>query len=259
MLHKVGRIRTFIARTCAKVGHWVGVYIIYWGIKRPLWRLWGFVLIHLKEPEVFTFRGKAYKYFYHSHGMTYLSERAVEIPIVLEAVRSRWPCRMLEIGNVLSYFVQLDHDIVDKYERAEGVLNEDVVAFRAVEPYNLIVSISTLEHVGWDETPREPRKIVFALQNLISLLAPGGELIITFPLGYNTDLDRLFREKEICFTETYFLRRLSRANSAKPKWVQADWNDVRGSRYGRRAESVVVGVLRRKLDGAIASYSQSVI
>jgi len=60
-----------------------------------------------------------------------------------------------------------------------------------------IVSISTIEHVGWDETPRDPKKIPLALENLATkCLAPGGEIVVTLPIGYNTYLDKLMMELE---------------------------------------------------------------
>jgi hypothetical protein len=58
---------------------------------------------------------------------------------------------ILEIGNVLSHYFPVNHDIVDKYEKADGVINQDVVHFYSPKKYDLIVSVSTLEHVGWDE------------------------------------------------------------------------------------------------------------
>jgi len=51
---------------------------------------------------------------------------------------------------VLSHYFAVKHDIVDKYEIAPSVVNEDLVNFKPGKKYDLIVSISTLEHVGWD-------------------------------------------------------------------------------------------------------------
>ena len=48
-----------------------------------------------------------------------------------------------------------------------------------------IVSISTLEHVGWDENTKDPDKIFQAIKNLKSYLVPRGKLIVTMPIGYN--------------------------------------------------------------------------
>jgi hypothetical protein len=53
----------------------------------------------------------------------------------------------------------------------------------------LIVSISTLEHVGWDEEDKNPVKVLQAIEILKSLLAPLGKIVVTLPLGYNPIID----------------------------------------------------------------------
>jgi len=77
---------------------------------------------------------------------------------------------------------------------------------KAKEAYK-IVSISTIEHMGWDETPRDPKKIPLALENLIECLAPGGEVVVTLPMGYNIYLDKLLKElvKKGIETRTFFV------------------------------------------------------
>jgi hypothetical protein len=110
----------------------------------------------------------------------------------------------------------MDHDVVDKYEKAEGVINEDVVDFHTSKKYSLIISISTLEHVGWDEYPRDPEKIFDAIKNLKNLLGAGGKLVVTLPLGENNVLDKYLEIGKIKFTENYYLKRISRSN----KWEE---------------------------------------
>ena len=95
-----------------------------------------------------------------------MNERAIEVPIVWKIVSEYSEGRILEVGNVLSHYFSVCHDILDKYEKADGVINQDVVNFWAPNKYELIVSISTLEHVGWDESPRDPNKILRAIENL---------------------------------------------------------------------------------------------
>jgi SAM-dependent methyltransferase len=56
-------------------------------------------------------------------------------------------------------------------------------------PYDLIVSVLTLEHVGYDEDPREPEKPARAVRNLLGLLAPGGRMLATIPIGHHRALD----------------------------------------------------------------------
>ncbi len=114
-----------------------------------------------------------------------MAERLVE--------RSRGK-RVLEVGNVLSHYAPVTHDVVDKYERAPGVRNVDVLDLAPEPAYDLIVTISTLEHVGRDEEPRDPARAIRALEHLRRLLNPGGELFATVPLGYNPDLDRALAE-----------------------------------------------------------------
>lgn len=113
----------------------------------------------------------------------------------------------------------MNYDILDKYEKADSVINQDVVGFHPSKNYELIVSISTLEHVGWDENPRNPYKILRAIENLKRCLATGGKLVVTLPLGYNFEMDRLFQGGRMQFTKQYYLRRISGDN----KWVEAAW------------------------------------
>jgi hypothetical protein len=106
------------------------------------------------------------------------------------------------------------------------VINQDAVTFRGDGPYDLIVSVSTLEHVGWDDEPREPRKVLRALENLVSQLAPGGRLMATLPLGYNPGLDALLAAGEVPFTRMSCLKR-----SGLNTWTEVPWSAVQGSAY----------------------------
>ena len=137
----------------------------------------------------FTFDGKEYPYFYHRHKFTWLTERAVEVPIAQAIVDRRRAARILEVGNVLSLYRGCDHVVVDKYEQAPGVLNRDVLDLDDLGRFELVLAISTVEHVGRDEEPRDPRKAVEAVRALRALLAPEGRLVLTVPVGYHEGLD----------------------------------------------------------------------
>lgn len=175
----------------------------------------------------FEFQGERYPYFYHRYNITWTNERAVEVPIVWRVVSSSRRKRILEVGNVLQHYFPVAHDIVDKYDPSPGLIRADVVDFRSPEPYDVIVSISTLEHVGWDEQPRDPEKVVAAVDNLVSLLAPGGKLIATMPLGYNPNLDGLLATDRLKFSRTGFLKRISPDNL----WREVPWEEVESARY----------------------------
>ena len=194
--------------------------------------------------------GVEHRYFFHVYNRTWLNERAVELPVVWRYVQECPAGRILEVGNVLSHYFRVRHDILDKYEQAPGVVNEDVVSYRPEQPYDLIVSISTLEHVGWDEEPREEEKVGQALDHLRSLLAPGGRMVITVPLGHNDHLDRLIREKRCGFDRMLFLKRTSADN----RWTETSWEEVKDARYGspyRAANGLVIGIV--ETDPAVRS------
>lgn len=189
----------------------------------------------------FVFQARTYSYFYHKYNTTWKGERAVEIPIVREIMRST-SGRVLEVGNVLSHYFKVDHDVIDKYEKGEGVVNEDVVDFRPLGKYDLILSISTLEHVGWDEKPRESGKILRAIRNLRDLLTPEGRLVVTLPLGYNPEMDGLLEEGRLGFSECFCLKRVSKNN----EWKEVEWREICGSRYAYPflgANGLVIGII----------------
>ena len=139
----------------------------------------------------FTAEGRKHRYFVHPYNPTWRSERAVEIPLALDFL-ARTPGRGVEIGNVLDHYVPTTHRRVDKYEVAPGVENIDVLDLRS-DPLDWIVAISTLEHVGWDESPRDPTKAVRAVEHLRALLRPEGRLFLSVPVGHNPGLDAAMR------------------------------------------------------------------
>lgn len=194
-----------------------------------------------KSNEKFTFADQQYDYLYHRRNFTWLNERAVEVPIVWDFVERHHGQRILEVGNVLSNYFPIRHDVVDKYERAAGVINEDVIDYSPDEGYDLIVSISTLEHVGWDEKQKDPEKIPLAIENLQRLLKPGGSMVLTMPLGYNPHLDQLLANGGVCFDRQHYLKRISNDN----RWQEVEWASIEGTAYNRpffNANALVVGI-----------------
>ncbi len=61
------------------------------------------------------------------------------------------------------------------------VIRQDVVDFKPIKKYDLIVGISTIEHIDWDENPRDDTKIEKTIRVLKDCLSPSGKIIITFP------------------------------------------------------------------------------
>jgi len=176
----------------------------------------------------FKFQGNEYRYLYHSYNTTWKNERTVELPIILGEVEKSKGKRILEVGHVISHYFDFDHDVVDKYEKAQGIINEDIVDFKSDKKYDLIVSISTIEHIGYDEEVKDKEKIIRALNNIKKLLNVNGKFIATFPVGYNNYLDEKLTENKLHFSKLLFMKRVSIDN----KWVEANYDGVKDVKFG---------------------------
>lgn len=199
----------------------------------------------------FPFDGAQLELLAHPHNTTWLNERTVEIPVALHVLEALPDARVLEVGNVLANYCDHRHEVVDKYERAAGVMNTDIVDFHPDGAYDLVVSISTIEHIGWDEDVREPEKIQLALEHLRSLLAPGGMLLVTVPAGYNPWLDQALRDGRVAFEELHAFRRAGRSL----RWIPAKYEEVAGLKLTRRPywpRAVFVGIDRRPGESSAA-------
>lgn len=222
-------------------------------VKRIMNKLIFPIIKIVRSNNKFIFRNKEYYYFIHEK--SWATERVVEIPIVLDYIdKSK---KILEFGNVLFQFVDVNWDIVDKFEKGKGVINEDIVDFRPKEKYDLIVSISTLEHVGFNEQvglgepaksddEEDNDKIIEAIINLKNnCLKAGGKIIATVPLGYNKKTDKKLFNNKLGFDELFFLKRISKSN----EWKEIEKNDVIEPQYGYPypcANYICVGIYENK-------------
>ncbi|MCB4755512.1 MAG: hypothetical protein LHV69_00515 [Elusimicrobia bacterium] len=195
--------------------------------------------------RTFNFDGHSYPYFWHNYNRTWKNERAVEIPILREIVQEYGDRRTLEFGNVLSHYFPVRHDIVDKFETIKGVINQDIIDFHPSQPYDLIFSISTLEHVGWDESPRQPEKVFIALDKLLRLLSPQGVFVFTMPPGHNSLLDTYLQSQDHPFDKLCYMKRISAMND----WVEVDGPTAWKCQYGHpfpAANGLVIGFHYKK-------------
>ena len=173
--------------------------------------------------------GKKYHYFINSYNAVD-GERVIEIPFAKEFLFKNENNDFLEIGNVLNNYFDVHHTVVDKYEKAPGIVNHDILDFISDRKYNLIISISTLEHVGFDEPIKENGKSKKAMLKVIELLNNGGTALITVPLGYNPEIDSILKNNEIHFTKQYFLKRVSKFNL----WKETTLGDALKYKYGSK-------------------------
>lgn len=197
-----------------------------------------------RRDDYFTFCGERLPYAVHRYNNTFRNERIVEISIANWFLSGAANARVLEVGNVLGHYGVNGHTVVDKYETAPGVINADIVDYVPERRFDTVVSISTLEHVGWDEEPREPRKVFQAFDAVRGFVAPGGRLLVTIPIGYNTTLDEGLRSGALTFDREIWLMRTNRRN----EWRECGRDEALAGAYGspfNAANTLCVGVDHR--------------
>jgi hypothetical protein len=179
---------------------------------------------------IFSLGGVEYPYFFHPYNHTWENERAVEIPVIRRLSSSAPPSSTLEVGNVLSHYFDVDHAVLDKWERCRyrPIINRDLVQFNPQERFDLVVSISTIEHVGWDESPRDETLVINAIRKLQCLLTPTGKAVVTIPIGYNHFLDQRLPELVGDGVFAQCLKRISQDN----RWIEVDLTEALGCKYG---------------------------
>jgi len=177
----------------------------------------------------FEYDGTTYPYFVHRH--TWYNERTVELALASRLLRQHFGQPVLELGNVTRQFglTGAQHLVVDKYENAAGVERVDIVEFESPATFSLVLSLSTIEHVGFDEDVMDPDKPIVAADVLRRCVAPGGDLLVTFPLSYNQSFDARVRAGDFTdITQLRYLKRISGDN----RWEEVGVDEVAGVRYG---------------------------
>jgi len=175
--------------------------------------------------SMFRYNHKIYKCCRSIRRCSYTTERMVEIPIIINELQK--DMKILEVGNVLHGHCNFKRDIVDKYEIAKGVINCDIIDYRPVEKYDVVVSISTLEHVGFDEVDKDPDKAILAIKMIRSFLKPNGKVFVTVPLGYNKSLDQRIADGRIPYKSIRVLVRMGRVD-----WAQTPYCPTKDYVFG---------------------------
>jgi hypothetical protein len=176
------------------------------------------------------FNGRRLELFYHRYNMTWASERCVEVPIARDYAGAARPDATLEVGNVLSHYGPVQHVILDKFERAPGVINEDITTYRPTRRYDLILWISTFEHIGFDDEAegRSSDKIHDAIKVCRQMLTPNGILLITVPISYNPELNELIQSGRPGSRNEYFLKK-----DGPQEWRQCSKEEAMRCEYKR--------------------------
>lgn len=177
--------------------------------------------------NIFSFNKKKFKYLSHPYNTTWKHERAIEIPLAKHYLDKFKASETLEVGNVLQNYFPTKHIVVDNYEIAPRVINKDIVDYYPKRNFKLIISVSTLEHVGVDGI-KEEGKAIRAIEHLANLLAPGGMLVFTIPLGYNKLLDQAILSGKLKLNKASYFRKVSPHN----QWIQVGKSERKNALYG---------------------------
>lgn len=143
-----------------------------------------------------------------------VDERCIEYPWVFARLDTR-PARVLDAGSTLNYKFLLDHPLwAEKqlhiltlapeaecfWRRGISYLFEDLRDLPIRDGfYNLVICISTLEHIGFDNCDftgatelqakkTRPDDFLLAMREFRRVLKPGGKLLLTVPYGKYRDL-----------------------------------------------------------------------
>jgi hypothetical protein len=201
-------------------------------------------VIALTRPGKFLYNKERLTYFRHVKTVTWTNERAIEIPIIMNYIKKFSSKKILEVGAVLpQYFPKIKKDTIDKFEKGKNIMNIDVLDYKPIKKYDLIVSISTLEHVGYDDDVKNPKGTINAVNALKeNCLATGGKMVITLPIGYNQNVDKLIFSNELAFDEKVFFKKKNAFN----KWQIVSPDKAKGAKFGKEnAETVVIGVINK--------------
>jgi len=190
--------------------------------KRVFYRVFWGPIIRLFAPSIFTVQGMHFSYFRHSYNTTFINERTVEIPFFRNIMSRFHGKKVLEIGNVLSHYEKSWWTVVDKFEVFSGVDNTDILEYSPKEKFDLVLAISTFEHIGFDENPRAPEKLMDVLAHLKDrCMNPSSELWFSIPVGWNPELDMKIFKHSFPYDACIYLERSSLLNTWR-ECVQVD-------------------------------------
>jgi hypothetical protein len=181
------------------------------------------------QRKTFSFEGATLEYFYAKYNITWVTERVLEVPIGLHCLKEAGSTQTLEVGNVLGHYIKPEHTVLDKFERAAGIINQDILEYQPNRSFDLIISISTFEHIGYeDDGDPDAEKIRSAIVACQRLLSQKGRLVITVPFGYNPYLDRYVAEDRIKPDKVTFYEKTTNLD-----WKETSKSDALKRKYAK--------------------------
>lgn len=200
----------------------------------------------LDNKRQFVFQQERYNYCLEKYNLSWRNERTIEIPIIQKVIKDHIKLNILEIGCVLKHYdssPKINWTIVDKYEKFTGVINKDITEYYPKTKFDLIVSISTIEHIGMEDGAITPNKAKYVINQVRkNLLNINGKFIFTIPIGYNKSLDKQIFSNKITFSEKHYVTRIS-----NNEWLETTQDKVLNSKYNKPyicANALFIGVIK---------------
>lgn len=127
----------------------------------------------------FTLQGQEMEYVDEAYNGTRINERAVEVAVAKHLMAKAES--VLEVGCVTPHYLpglpNENHVVVDLHEQFPGVINADVLTYVPDRKVELVMAISTLDHL------HSPTEVLTALSRMRNWRRVGGLLLVTLPFG----------------------------------------------------------------------------
>ena len=200
------------------------------------------------------YKGSKINQIYDDYNNAFLNERSIEVPLCLHLINTFAKTfhnpKILEVGNTLVHYEKnrIDRLTIDKYEKYPGVTNIDIIDFKDKTTFDIVFSISTLEHVGFDyKETLENIKFNQAVEKCISLLSSQGLFIVTLPIFYRSEVDTfIFADKR--FLKKIFLRRRDFQNNwelSKEKDILKNKDILKYNKKFPCANALFIGIIKK--------------
>jgi len=164
---------------------------------------------------------------YSRQKFTVHNERPIEYRFALDCLARRLPVSVLDVGPGTTAWPRILHGCgfqttaIDKMRdywpwgmvnRHWKVLEVDITDLKGFHgPFDAVTCISVIEHIEDHET---------AVRNMLSLLAPGGQLIITTPYNHSESCPNVYLRKDAVYGQNFKIICRSSSASDIEKWQQ---------------------------------------
>jgi len=170
--------------------------------------------------------------FDHPTHKTLINERCVEIPLIFRYIDFTGG-DLTEIGAVSPYYCQYEHDCIDPTDkRATRNDKAEECDFTGLN----VLSVSTIEHIGRGDYHLE-KEPDLAFKVLNKIYSECKTCLITWPIGYNLELDKA-ADKNLKNYDYFFVVR-----EEEMKWGVVEDKSGFNHKYGkpfRNANSIIV-------------------